>query len=226
MPQNLQGTSLVAAATDAVRNLFAHLIVVTTQNLTGNDLIRFYIQSPGLNKPISTNLMKVSELSIDKIMAVLTKVLQSKDTIKIDRDFTIDVITIKVDVGAGRGVARKVINISLDRVRKKSILSIPPDERGLCCAKSILYALAHLKNDRRAINALRDNRRSALMTRAIKLHEDACVPEGPCGYAEIQKFEDFLDVQIVVFSSENQNKVSLFFLHLLFCSVLSFFSIY
>ncbi|GBN71261.1 hypothetical protein AVEN_229709-1 [Araneus ventricosus] len=33
---------------------------------------------------------------------------------------------------------------------------IPYDEEGLCCSKAILYALAHLENDRPSINAMRD----------------------------------------------------------------------
>ena len=149
--------------------------------------------------------MKINDVSVDRILEAIVRVLQSKQEIKLDEGFTIDVMTIMLDVGAGRN--RKVVNISTDRLQKKSVLSIPYDDDGMCCAKAILFAIAHLDNDRQSINSLRDRRRPALLNRAKKLHQDAGVPYGPCTYTEIAKFEDYLDVQIVVISSENLNKV-------------------
>ncbi|XP_035214601.1 uncharacterized protein LOC118188296 [Stegodyphus dumicola] len=136
------------------------------------------------------------------------KVLQSKDKIELDTGFSVDVITIRRPVGAGGN--RKVINISMDRLRKQSILSIPYDDEGLCCAKAIVYALAHLHMDTTAIKAMQKCCRPALVKRAkelLELHMAANVPLGPCTFSEIAIFEDHLDVQIVVFSSENLNRV-------------------
>ena len=147
----------------------------------------------------------VADLTVEKILSCVMKVLQSKDEIKLDSGFVADVISIRRDRGAGR---RRVVNIDVDRLRKKAILSIPSDEEGLCCAKAIVFAKAHLLKDQRAINGLRDRRRPTLLNAARKLHEDANVPLGPCSYSEIQKFEDYLDIQIVVFSTQNLNKVS------------------
>ena len=209
---NLRNTPILAAA-EAVRQLFAILIERCTANLNEQDLIRICIQAEGLDKPISTNVMAVSELTVEKIVSVLMKCLQSKEEIKLDDDFFIDVITIQRDSGGAR---YKVSNISLDRLKKTSILSIPFDDLGLCCAKAIVFAIAHLENDKRAINSLRDRRRPALMNKAKKLHEDAGIPMGPCTYAEISRFEDFLNVQIAVISVERKNEVSyLFFLKIL-----------
>ncbi|KFM66257.1 hypothetical protein X975_14126, partial [Stegodyphus mimosarum] len=95
----------------------------------------------------------------------------------------------------------------MDRLNKKSVLSIPYDEEGLCCAKAIVYALAHLHKDMTAINAMKNRRRPALLNRAKELHTAANVPAGPCTFAEISIFEDYLDTQIAVFSSENLNQV-------------------
>lgn len=170
------------------------------------DLIRFCIQANGLDKPISTCLETLSAFTIEKLLTAIMKILQSKEEIMLDEGFTADVITIRRDVGAGR---RKVINVDVDRLKKRSILNIPNDKRGLCCAKSIVYALAHLDKDKRAINALRHRQRPALLKRAIDLHKKAKVPIGPCTYKEIDMFEKYLNVQIVVFSTQNSNKVSI-----------------
>ncbi|XP_035232165.1 uncharacterized protein LOC118203959 [Stegodyphus dumicola] len=190
---------------DTVRELFEQLIRRTTADLGPSDLIRFCIQAEGLDKPISTSLMTVSTLTVEKILAAVMKVLQSKDKIELDTGFSVDVITIRRPVSVGRN--RKVIIISVDRLSKRSILAIPYNEEGLCCAKAIVYALAHLKKDSSAINALRNHRRPTLMNRARQLHLDANVPLGPCTFAEIAIFEDHLDTQIAVFSSENLNRV-------------------
>ena len=189
-----------------VQRMFEIIIRKSTQNLRETDMIRLLMNSDELDKPVSTCLMPVSELTVEKVVAALVIVLQSKDEIRLDTGFNIDVITIRKDVGAGK--FRKITNIEIDRLRKKSILAIPFDEQGLCCAKAIVYGLAHLEGDRTAIDAMRRRNRPALLKRAIKLHEDADVPLGPCTYAEISKFESFLNVQIVVISSENLNKVN------------------
>ncbi|XP_054717568.1 uncharacterized protein LOC129226964 [Uloborus diversus] len=204
LPERLQNTPM-AAAVSSVRELFRSLLRRTNEGLRPTDLIRIYIQADGLDKPISTRLMSVSELTLETVMAAILKVLQSKDQIAIDSGFSADVVTIRRDVGAGR---RKVINTAVDPHRKQSILEIPSDDEGLCCAKAILYALAHLEKNQTAIDALRDRRRSTLLNRARALHEAAGVRIGPCTYKEVAQFEEHLNVQIVVIATENMQKVS------------------
>ena len=211
LPQHLQDNSIVATI-ECVKQLFENLKDRCTEDLRPSDLIRICIQANGLDKPISTCLIPVSSLTVEKLMSTVMKVLQSKEEIKLDDGFTVDVITIRRDVGAGR---RKLINVEIDRLEKRSIISVPTDNEGLCCAKSIVYALAYLENDRSTINALRDVRRPALVKRAKALHENAGVPLGPCTYEEIAIFEEYLDVQIVVISTQNMNKVSVLHLVLL-----------
>ncbi|XP_071041463.1 uncharacterized protein [Parasteatoda tepidariorum] len=211
IPLNLRWTPL-ATVVNTVRQLF-ELLISRVRNptdgspgLRSTDLIRFCVQSEGLDKPISTCLMSVEDMTVEKVTVCVMKVLQSKDRIELDAGFFVDITTIRRDVGAGRGV--RVVNALVDAKNKQSILSIPTDSEGLCCAKAIVYAIAHLENDRRAINSLRNRHRPALMNRAKELHASADVPLGPCTYMEIAKFESFLNIQIVVFSADNSNKVS------------------
>lgn len=196
------------ATVESIRQIFETLLLNCSENMLPNDLIRFCIQANGLDKPISTCLEPISSFTIEKLITIIMKVLQSKEEIMLDQGFNVDVITIRRDVGAGR---RKVINVNVDSLKKRSILNIPNDKRGLCCAKSIVYALAHLEKDQRAINALRHRQRPALLKRAIELHRKAGVPIGPCTYKEIDLFEKYLKVQIVVFSTQSMNKVSILY---------------
>ncbi|XP_054708518.1 uncharacterized protein LOC129218306 [Uloborus diversus] len=204
LPSTANGVPMITIL-GVVRELFEMLIARTTSDLAPVDLIRFCIQSDDLDVPISTTLMRVSDLTVEKILAAVLKVLQSKKHIKLDTTFSVDVVTIRRPVGAGR---RRFVNPDVDKLLKTSILAIPSDDLGLCCAKAIVFALAHLHADVTAINALKRKDRPALTTRAMDLHKAAGVPLGPCTYREIAIFEQHLNVQIVVFSSENLNKVS------------------
>lgn len=206
LPNFLQENPLLAAI-ESVRQLFSTLLERCTERLIPSDLIRICIQADELDKPISTTLMSVADLTVEKILSAVMKVLQSKQEIKLDSGFVADIITINRDRGAGR---QRVINIDVDRLRKKSIFPIPSDDEGLCCAKAIVYAEAYAKKDKKTVNSLRRDQRPALINAARALHEVANVPLGPCTYNEISVFEEFLELQIVVFSAQNSNKVSSF----------------
>lgn len=190
LPQHLQNTAL-STAVASVRALFTKLIAMGTQGLRPTDLIRFCIQADGLDKPISTELATVEAITLEKVLGCVLKVLQSKDQIQLDEGFFVDILTLRRDIGGGR--IQKVFNVEIDRLRKQSILTIPEDDLGLCCAKAIIYALAHLNKDPR-INSLRDRRRPNLLNRAKELHEAAGIPLGPCTYDEIKIFEQHLNV--------------------------------
>ncbi|XP_071032984.1 uncharacterized protein [Parasteatoda tepidariorum] len=87
------------------------------------------------------------------------------------------------------------------------VSAIEPDDLGLCCAKAIVYATAHLDNNRKLIDVLRRKNRPALLNKAKELHAAAGVPLGPCTFNEVAIFERFLNIQISVTVLENNNKV-------------------
>nr|GBN99399.1 hypothetical protein AVEN_2521-1 [Araneus ventricosus] len=181
LPDTLRKTPLKFAV-KVVRQLIELLIRRCTQDLRLSDLIRFCVQAIGLDKPISTRIMTVSSLTVERVVSVIMRVLQSKDKITLEDGFTIDVITIRQDVGAGKTNTR-VVNIDIDRIRKRSVITVPLSEDGLCCAKAIIYTIAHLEKDMKSINVLKDHRRETLVNRAKALHTDAGVLLGSCTYS-------------------------------------------
>ncbi|GIX73292.1 DNA-directed DNA polymerase [Caerostris extrusa] len=74
----------------------------STETLAPTDLIRFYIQDDHLDHPISTTIMPVSDLTIEKILTEILKVLLSKKSIQLDSGFKVEVITIRRSVGSGK----------------------------------------------------------------------------------------------------------------------------
>lgn len=86
IPESLIEQPIIAVV-EAVRQLFVSILERCSSNLAPNDLIRIVIQSDDLDKPISTTLMKVSEMTVEKILSILMKCLQSKDEVKLDAGF-------------------------------------------------------------------------------------------------------------------------------------------
>ncbi|GFS58000.1 uncharacterized protein TNIN_404331 [Trichonephila inaurata madagascariensis] len=62
----------IGQTNDAIRTLFETLLRRVTSSLEPTDLIRAIIFSEHLDRPISTHLMLVSEMSLEKTMACAT----------------------------------------------------------------------------------------------------------------------------------------------------------
>lgn len=150
------------------------------------------------------------DMTVEKILSCVYKVVQSKNAICLDESLKINVITVKRPSGAGKWERkRRVINIASDRLKKKSIISVPMDGSVLCCAKAVIYGLAVLRKDRTAIESYRKENRPALRKKAEELHRQLNLPIEPCGLDQIALFENKLNVQICVLSSDNFNQVCL-----------------
>lgn len=120
-------SSPLQAVLDTLRYLFQKLILLASKGLKPADLMRFCIFSDALDRPISTCLVKVSDMTPDTILNAIMKVLQSKDAIPFDETLKIDVITVfqppkpplfsnPGPSGSGR---KKITNIEIDRLSKK-----------------------------------------------------------------------------------------------------------
>ncbi|KAG8192056.1 hypothetical protein JTE90_025321 [Oedothorax gibbosus] len=188
LPPQARGATL-GSSLELVQRLFQMLIDRAVADLVQTDLIRFVIMSNELDKPISTHLRLVRDMNVEAIMACVLKVLQSKDTITLDEGFTVNIITVKRPRGAGRN--RPVVNLAIDRLKKGSVITIREDAIGLCCAMAILLGKAIHENDKDLFTLKRKDCQ-LLMRRAIKLHTDTGVEEGPCGYEQIGVFRTLL----------------------------------
>lgn len=191
-----------------VKRLFDNLLERTTENLNGQDQIRFVFLCDRLDRPISTGLVRVDEITVERLLSTILKVLQSNEEIFLDESFRIDVITVRNPVGGGR--CNKFLNVKIDALKKRSVLSVEiDDDYNVCCAKAIVLGKAHIEKDD-DFKTLKRKDCNLLLRKALALHAAAGVPEGICGFDEIRVFEDHLDLQIVVISTVNMLKVCLF----------------
>lgn len=85
------------------------------------NLIQFRIQLEGHDKPITIYVMKLLELTVEKIFGEMMKILKFTDQIEIDSTFTLNIVAPRRPVGAGR--VTNMIHIHLDQL--KSNLNFP-----------------------------------------------------------------------------------------------------
>lgn len=195
----------LSGAITFLKMIFEALLVETTKNLEEEDFIRICIFSDNLDKPISTCLIHVKNMTVEFLLATIMKVLQSKDSIPVDDEsLRFDILTVKNPRGGGK---RKLSSIDTNCLKKKSIVTIPTTSDNLCCARAIIVGKAFLEKHPQ-YKTIRDGRCQVQKRMAEQLHTDTGVPRGLCGYNEIRKFEDHLDIQIHVVSANEFNKVT------------------
>ncbi|GBL91952.1 hypothetical protein AVEN_102530-1 [Araneus ventricosus] len=112
IPPKLRVTPLLAAV-KAVRQLITILIEHCARNLRPIDLTRFCFDVIGLLRRVSTTLVTVSSLSVERVVGAIMIVLKSYKHLKLEHGFTVDVIINHRYVGGGH---TKVLDI--DRLER------------------------------------------------------------------------------------------------------------
>ena len=85
-----------------------------------------------------------------------------------------------------------------DQIAKESMCVCETKNKDeLCCARAIVTMREYTKRQAGQQNTVENIRQdrgknSQQLKEAKKLHEEAGVPEGPCGLEEIAKFQDYL----------------------------------
>ena len=146
--------------------------------------------------------MPVEELTHQRLMFEVERVLQSYEELYINQRFDINLVHVRLPSGSGR---KKVINMNKRLKDKHCFIRIKnPDE--LCMARAIAVGLARLEKDPKYDDIYRG--RPLQRTRALTLHQQAGVSLQPCGIEEAKKFQAVLaDYQLVIVSAEHFDSI-------------------
>ena len=78
------------------------------------------VNSKSLKSPISTRLLRPIQVTSTKILAEVSKVLQSNENILLDESFTIDVVAVRQPTGSGNPL--KVLDHTKDTFIRSILL--------------------------------------------------------------------------------------------------------
>ena len=187
-----------------LKKLFSALFSDLTRKSKPIDLVRITVQSPSLDYPIAIPFLKVTELTADRFMSEVERVLQSNEDFIIDSGLIIDVTLVDMPSG-GIGKRCKYVNMHKILQQKKCILQIQNDDE-LCCARAIVTAKANIDKHAKW-NSIRQGREIQKHL-AKQLHAEAGVPLEKCSIEEVKMFQCVLsDYQLRVVSREHFNAI-------------------
>ena len=187
-------------------DIFDHLIKDVTQGMNSTDQVRFVLSSNQLQFPISLPFCPLEELTTEKVLAQVEKVVQSNEEFRLNDTVNIDIIRVEMPQGSGKSkVKRQILNIR-DYLKKKSSVICINNMDDLCLARALVVSIARIEQDPQYRGISRGS--GIQRERAFDLHEAANVPLGRCGLNEVDLFQHCLtQYQIIVVSGDQNNAI-------------------
>ena len=185
--------------------IFDRLIKDVTKDMNPHDQVRFVLKSNQLQTPIALPFCSLEELTTEKVLSHVERVIQSNEEFRLNTTVNIDVIRVEMPQGSGKA-KRTILNIR-DYLKKKGSVITINNKDNLCLARALVVSIARIEKDPR-YNSILHSRCTVQRERAFDLHEAANVPLGPCGLKEVDLFQQHLvNYQIIVVSGDQDNAI-------------------
>ena len=190
---------------DRTYGIFQHLLEDVTKDMNPKDQVRFVLRSDQLQSAISMPFCSLEELTVEKVLSTVEKVVQSNEEFRLNDMVNIDLIRVEMPQGSGRS-KRTTLNIR-DYLKKKRSVILINNKDDLCLARALAVSIARIEQDPQYGSIAKSNR-PLQRERAYDLHEAANVPLGPCGLKEVDLFQQHLvNYQIIVVSGDQGNAI-------------------
>ena len=188
-------------------DIFHHLLEDVTADMNPNDQVRFILRSDQLQTPISIPFLPLEELTTEKVLSYVEKVVQSNEEFRLNDTVNIDIVHVEMPQGSGRSkVKRTTYDIREYLKQKKSVISIN-NKDDFCLARALAVAIARIEKDPK-YDLIKNSTRHIQLDRALDLHQAANVPLRPCGLNEVEQFQQHLtNYQIIVVSGDHNNAI-------------------
>ena len=188
-------------------DIFNNLIEDVNADMNPNDQVRFMLHSDQLQTPIAIPFCSLRELTTEKVLSHVEKVVQSNEEFRLNNTVNIDIIRVEMPQGSGRSkVKRNIVDIREYLKKKKSVIPIN-NKDNLCLARALVVSIARIENDPR-YKRITSPDSTVQRERAFDLHEAANVPLGPCGLDEVELFQQHLvNYQIIVVSGDHDSSI-------------------
>ena len=185
--------------------IFDRLIEDVTEGMNPTDQVRFVLQSDQLQFPISIPFCPLEELTVEKVLSNVEKVVQSNEDFRLNDTVTINIIHVEMPRGSGRR-KRTTLDIRDHLKNKKSVITINNKDT-LCLARALVVSIARIEKDPR-YKQIKEARGRIQCQRALDLQRAANVPLGPSGIDAVKLFQHYLvQYQIIVVSGDQDNAI-------------------
>lgn len=187
-----------------LKTLFQETLNRMASDIPSTDLVRLSMDNPELDYPIVLPFMRRSDLTVERVLAEIERVLQSYEQFVIDETFGMELVHVQAVSGSGYKM-KPVVDLTKMLNMKKSIIQIK-NKDDMCCARAIVTAIArHEKHPQ--WNNIRLGRYIQGKL-AEELHEKVSVPKQTCTIDDVKTFQSVLtDYQIHVLSKEYFNAI-------------------
>ena len=185
--------------------IFDSLIKDVTEGMNSTDQVRFVLSSNQLQTPIALPFCSLEELTTEKVLSQVEKVVQSNQEFRLNDTVSIDIIRVEMPRGGGK-TKRTVLNIRDYLAKKRTVITINNKDNS-CLARALVVSIARIEKDPRYKRIIEPGNR-VQRERAFDLHQAANVPLGPCGLKEVDLFQQHLvQYQIIVVSGDQNNTI-------------------
>ena len=187
--------------------IFHHLLEDITTDMNPNDQVRFVLRSDQLQSPMSIPFLPLEQLTTEKVLSYVEKVVQSNEEFRLNDTVTIDIIHVEMPQGSGRSkVKRTTYDIREYLKQKKSVIAIN-NKDDFCLARALVVSIARIEKDPK-YKQIQNSTKHIQLDRALDLHQAANVPLRPCGLNEVEQFQQHLtNYQIIVVSGDHNNSI-------------------
>ena len=188
----------------ALKKIFQSVINTIAGDVPSNDLVRISMDNPELDYPIVMSFMRRTNLTVDRILSEIERVLQSYEQFVLDETFGIEFVHVHLMKASGHK-RKPYVDIGRLLDSKRSIIQIRNRDE-LCCARALVTAMARIHNHTQWNNIRQGRKIQEELAR--DLHRKAGVPLASCGIDEVKQFQKVLpDFQIIILSKEHFNSV-------------------
>ena len=165
-----------------------------------NDLVRISLQCPELDFPIAHPFVKSKDLTAERLLTEIERVLQSYEEFVLDETLEIELVHVSLPDG---GVGRSGNFVDLERhiKEKRSLIRIQNND-DMCCARALVTAKARIDGHKKW-SSIRQGRKIQTDL-VLSLHQEAGVPLAKYGVEEIKRFQAVMkEYQIHVISKDH-----------------------
>ena len=185
--------NIVRALQDGLRRA-VNQVLATTPNLHDQDRLYFTLSSNRLTNNFQGWDLRAGEwreggARLDALFDRLAQALNSNEQFEMDDSFQLSITqVIHAPQGTGKPRRGKPSHATLQTITRKSnsVIRIQNDD-ALCCARALLVAKARVDQHPKW-HSIRQGRGPLRRELALRLHDEACVPPGPCSYDALTAF--------------------------------------